>query len=100
MDLVEDAVDKFAGIMIAVFLGQLDRFIDRNFGRDVTVEFQFIKPHAQDIAVNDRHAVKLPVRGILTQFLVNIRQMGINTQDDLGGKVTHLFGMFLLLLPE
>ena len=86
VDLVEDAVDEFAGFKIAIFLGQLNRLINRDFGRDIRGVLQLIHPHAENIAINDRHALDLPIGGIFRDLVVNGLQIRINTIHDHAGK--------------
>ena len=71
-DLIEDTVDEGRRFFGAEFLGELDRFVDGDFRRDIRAvgEFEDGSPH--DVPVHPVYPAEAPVFSVLSDQPVEI----------------------------
>src|SRR5512146_2457995 len=98
-DTVQDAVHESPGFFRSVFLGDFYGLVDRYAGGNVDTVENFIDRHPQDIAIDDRHAVKAPVLGALMNEVVDLGQVFVSPLDDLFRKSLDVL-LGLKLRPE
>src|SRR6185436_18769983 len=89
-DVVEDAVDKGAGVLGGELLGDVDRLVDRDQGRDVLSIEELVGRQAEDVAVDRRHALELPVLGDFFDLAVDLGSLLAAAVNELAGEVEHL----------
>src|SRR5215470_4728976 len=65
VNAVEDAVDETARLPGAELLRDLDGLVDGDLGRDLALLEQLVHGEPQDVAIDDRHPVEIPVLGVL-----------------------------------
>src|SRR3989338_8490441 len=75
VDGVQDAVDELAGFGVAEPLGQLDGLVDADFWGDPFLMQQLEGPEPQDVPVNHRHALDVPVVRMAGDDGVDVGQM-------------------------
>src|ERR1019366_1487748 len=69
LNLVEDAIHKLAAVLRGELLGDVHRFIDAYYRRNVIAMQHLVYRQPQNIAVHRRDAVQLPVlRMLLDDF--------------------------------
>src|SRR5262245_46245657 len=90
MDAVEDAVDEAARLTGPELLGDLDGLVDDDLGRGVGAPAELVDREAQDVAVDDRHAVEVPVFGEAGDGLVDARSRRHRPAYELVGKLARL----------
>ena len=86
----EDAVDKLGGIIGAEGFGELDGFVDGDFGGNGLGGFaEFIEAHAQDVAVDGGNGRERPLGSERLQKLVE----RCGTLGDIASKGVDEFGV-------
>src|SRR5467141_2137831 len=86
-DTTQDAVDESPGLVARKCFGQLDRFVDRGFGRHLAIDRDLIDRDAKDDAVHLRHLVELPVLGGLAEDRVELLLVRQHSADELAREV-------------
>src|ERR687891_904815 len=71
-DPVQHAVDEPARLGRPELLGDLDGLVDGGLGRHLGLPEQLVHRHPEDVAVHHRHAVEVPVLGVLREELVDL----------------------------
>ena len=89
-DPVEDAVDEPARLGGAVPLGQLERLVDGDLGRDLGAEEHLVGAQPEDVAVDGGHAVEPPVLGHLRDHLVDLGLVLPDAGDQVLGELDEL----------
>src|SRR6185436_14002358 len=89
-NVVQDPVDERAGVLGGELLGDVDRLVDRDEGRDILAVEEFVGGQPQDVAVDRRHALELPVLGDLLDLAVDLGPLLAAAVDELAGEVEHL----------
>src|SRR5579862_1188715 len=91
-DVVQDAVHERTRVLRRELLRDVDRFFDRDQRRDVVPVQELEGRQAQDVAVDRRHALELPVLRDLLDLAVDRRLLLADAEDQLAGEVGHLGG--------
>src|SRR5262245_16777090 len=90
VDAIEEAVDEAAGLVGAELLRHLECLVDRHLGWHVLHPQNLEHALPQDIPINDRHPVELPVLGELRDELVDLRLVKLRAADQDLGEFPHL----------
>src|SRR5215470_9407248 len=90
VDAIEDAVDEAAGLVRAELLGHLERLVDRHLGWHVLHPEDLEHALPQDVAIDHRHAIEIPVLGELRDELVDLRLVEFGAADQDFGEFTDL----------
>ncbi len=77
----EDAVDEFSGWFAAEGFGELNGFVDGNFGRDFIGKVELVDAKAQDVAVDDGYLLKGPLGRVFGNSFVDFGKIFFNAFD-------------------
>ena len=81
-------MDECRGIVIAQCLGEAQSLIDRHHIGHIIVEHDLPNGDAQDIAVDNAHALDLPTRGMLIKHGIDPVKILCNATNDFDGIIS------------
>src|SRR6185369_1298063 len=90
VDAVEDAVDEAARFLRAEFLGDLDRLVDDDLRGGFAHPEELEDALPEDVPVDHRHPVELPVLGVLRDELVDLRLVQLGAADEPLGELARV----------
>src|SRR5262245_7526741 len=91
VDAIEQAVDEPARLLGTELLGDLDGLVDRDLRRHVGIPQELVDREPQDVAVDDRHALDVPVLGELREGVVDLGLIRLRAPDERLGERPRLF---------
>src|SRR5688572_6076634 len=100
VDAIQHPVDEAAGLAGTELLRDLDRLVDRHLRRDVVLERQLEDGDAQDVSIDHRHALEIPVLGRARDQLVDLRLLRLRALHERGSVVAGRGVDLALLRPE
>jgi hypothetical protein len=84
---IQDAVQEVGALVVAEFLADLQGLVDDDREGDFRNEHQLVEAQPQQVAVDGRHAVDLPVLSVLGQGLVDLREVRVDPVHQAPGVV-------------
>src|SRR5687768_2877484 len=90
VDAVQDSVDEATRLGGPELLGDLDGLVDGDLAGHARLEEQLVDGQPQDVAIDDGHAVQVPVLGALRDALVDLALLSLGALDEGVGKGTSL----------
>lgn len=90
-DPIEDTVNETPGFLRPIFFPEFNRLIQRHFGRDILTIKKLKDGHAEDVSIDEIHAVQAPVFRISIDHLVNFRPISLDAFSDPLGKFVAFF---------
>ena len=85
-DRAEDAVDEAGRVGAAVLLGDLDRLVDRDLGRDVVAVLDLVQRDPHHVALQRRDPVELPALAWRGDLRVELLAVGLDALGQLAGE--------------
>ena len=81
-DPIQDAVDETSGLLRPIFFPEFNRLIQRHFWRDIFTIKKLEDGHAEDVSIDEIHAVQAPVFRILTDELVDLLTVFLDAMNN------------------
>src|SRR5262249_3963157 len=97
---VQDAIDELRRLLRAELLGDLDGLVDDDQLRRVGLVQELVDRHADDVAVDHRHALEAPVVGLGHDHLVDFWEILEGAAEDARGELARVRLRLLQILER